>query len=227
MNPDKGLLDWARLPGPQKVLAVARRRLEEGGDLAGRPLRVSLTASEREEVGKLLGLSWIHSGRAVSARALAEAIGNLGTDVPGLLAAIGTPVRDLRGARTTAKRGAEAERERAVAVLRDVGVPLDVALAWAARRGLPAAGSGQLADLASRCAHVWERLPGPNAGRILLTVLAASALGDPHAWTAAARSPSASCGSSAMSFRNRPRCGGPSGKSTESTATRCPHAFSS
>jgi uncharacterized protein (TIGR02679 family) len=181
MNPDNGLLDWARLPGPQKVLAAARRRLEEGGDLTGRPFRVTLTASEREEVGKLLGMSWIHSGRAVGARALAEAIGNLGTDVPELLAAAGTPVRDLRGARIAAMQGAEAERERAVAVLRDVGVPPDVASAWASRRGLPAAGSGQLADLASRCAHVWERLPGPTAGRILLTVLAASALGDPHA----------------------------------------------
>lgn len=50
-----------------------------------------------------------------------------------------------------------------------------------ARRGLPAAGSGQLAGLASRCARVWERLPDPNAGWILLTMLAASALDDPHA----------------------------------------------
>ena len=181
MNPDQGLLDWARLPGPQKVLAAARRRLEEGGDLTGSPFRVRLTAGEREEVGKLLGMSWINSGRAVGARKLAEAIGNLGTDVPELLAALGRPVRDLRGARIAARQGAEAERERALAVLTDAGIPLDVASAWAARRGLPAAGSGQLADLASRCARVWERLPGPNIGRILLTVLAASALDDPHA----------------------------------------------
>jgi uncharacterized protein (TIGR02679 family) len=181
MNPDQGLLDWARLPGPQKVLAAARRRLEEGGDLTGSPFRVRLTAGEREEVGKLLGMSWINSGRAVGARKLAEAIGNLGTDVPELLAALGSPVRDLRGARIAARQGADAERERALAVLTDVGIPLDVASAWATRRGLPAAGSGQLADLASRCARVWERLPGPNIGRILLTVLAASALDDPHA----------------------------------------------
>lgn len=181
MNPDKGLLDWARLPGPQKVLAAARRRLDQGGDLTGSPLRVSLTADERKEVGKLLGMSWTHSGRAVGARALAEAIGNLGTDVPELLAAIGTPVRDLRSARIAAKQGAEEERKCAVTALTDAGVPADVASAWVVRRGLPAAGSGQLAGLASRCARVWARLPGPNAGRILLTVLAASALDDPHA----------------------------------------------
>ena len=181
MNPDQGLLDWARLPGPRKVLAAARRRLEEGGDLTGRPFRVSLTADERTDVGRLLGMSWVHSGRAVGARALAETIGNLGTDIPELLAAIGPPVQDLRGARIAARQGAEEERERAVIALTDAGVPADVASAWATRRGLPAAGSGQLAGLASRCARVWECLPSPNGGRILLTVLAASALDDPHA----------------------------------------------
>src|SRR6185437_7891872 len=124
-------------PGPQKVLAAARRRLEEGGDLTGSPFRVRLTAGEREEVGKLLGMSWINSGRAVGARKLAEAVGNLGTDVPELLAALGSPVRDLRGARIAARQGADAERERALAVLTDAGIPLDVASAWAARRGLP------------------------------------------------------------------------------------------
>jgi uncharacterized protein (TIGR02679 family) len=163
------------------VLAAARRRLEAGGDLLGSAFRVSLTPDEREEVGKLLGLTWTRSGRSVSARAFEEAIRNLGTDVPELLAATGTPVRDLRGARIAARQGAEAERERAATILTDVGVPPEVVSAWMSRRGLPAAGGGQLAGLASRCARVWERLPGQNAGRILLTVLAAAALDDPHA----------------------------------------------
>jgi uncharacterized protein (TIGR02679 family) len=57
-------------------------------------------------------------------------------------------------------------------------VPTAAAAAWVARRGLPRAGTGQLLELASRCALVWPRLPGPT---ILLTVLAAEALGDPHA----------------------------------------------
>src|SRR5580692_44069 len=96
MSPDRGLLEWALLPGPQKVLAAARRRLEAGGDLEGSPLRVSLTLDERDEVGRLLGIAWTQSTRAVSARALVEKIGDLGTDVPALLAATGAPVRDLR-----------------------------------------------------------------------------------------------------------------------------------
>ena len=181
MSPDRGLLEWALLPGPQKVLAAARRRLEAGGDLEGSPLRVSLTLDERDEVGRLLGIAWTQSTRAVSARALVEKIGDLGTDVPALLAATGAPVRDLRTVRDTARRSAETERESAAAALIDADVPPEVASAWVARRGLPAAGSGQLADLALRCARVWECLPGPGDERILLTVLAASALDDPHA----------------------------------------------
>ena len=51
---EEQLLTWARLPGPQKVLAAARRQLQAGHGLAGSPLRVDLTPNEREEVGRLL-----------------------------------------------------------------------------------------------------------------------------------------------------------------------------
>src|SRR2546429_29062 len=44
--------------------------------------------------------------------------------------------------------------------------------------GRPGPGAGRLLELASRCALVWSSLPGPP---VLLTVLAAEALGDPHA----------------------------------------------
>jgi uncharacterized protein (TIGR02679 family) len=178
---DEGLLEWARLPGPRKVLAAARRRLEAGGDLSGSSLRVSLTPDERVEVGRLLGMTWVGSGKAVGARTLAGTLQDLGTDVAELLVATGAPLRDLRAERDATRKGAAAERESATLTLIGAGVPADAAAAWVGRRGLPAAGSGQLADLASRCARVWELLPGPGAGRKLLTVLAASALDDPHA----------------------------------------------
>ena len=181
MSLDEGLLDWARLPGPQKVLAAARRRLEAGGDLSGSPLRVGLTPGERAEVGRLLGMTWVGSGKSVSARKLASTLQDLGTDAAELLAATGDPLRDLRAERDAARKDAAAERQGATFLLTRVGVPPDVAVAWVGRRGLPAAGNGQLADLASRCARVWELLPGPGDGRMLLTVLAASALNDPHA----------------------------------------------
>ena len=181
MSLDEGLLAWGRLPGPQKVLAAARRRLEAGGDLSGSPLRVSLTQEERVEVGRLLGMTWVGSGKPVGARKLASTLQDLGTDAAELLSATGEPLRDLRRERDTARKNVAKERERAALVLTSVGVPADVAVAWVARRGLPAAGSGQLTDLASRCARVWELLPGPGDVRILLTVLAASTLDDPHA----------------------------------------------
>jgi uncharacterized protein (TIGR02679 family) len=178
---EEQLLSWARLPGPRKVLAAARRRLQAGHGLGGSPLRVDLTPSEREEVGRLLGIAWVRSGRAVGARALAEAVGSLGADVAGLLAATGEPVRDLRADRAAAKQEAQTEREHAARTLTGAGIPADTAAVWLSRRGLPAAGNGQLLDLAQRCARVWRRLPAASGGRVLLTVLAASSLDDPHA----------------------------------------------
>jgi len=178
---DERLLSWSRLPGPRKVLAAARRRLEAGHGLGGSPLQVDLTPGQRSEVGRLLGMSWERSGRAVGAKALARAVENYGATVTDLLAVTGDPVRDLRAARETAQQDAAAEREYAAAVLHDVGVPAITASAWLDRRGLPAAGNGQLLDLAERCAKVWSALPQIETGRLLLTVLAATALDDPHA----------------------------------------------
>ena len=86
-----------------------------------------------------------------------------------------------RGDREAARRDAENEREQAASALTGAGVPAEVAAAWLSRRGLPAKGGGQLLELAARCARVWKLLPGPGGGRMLLTVLAASALDDPHA----------------------------------------------
>lgn len=175
------LLAWAKLPGPRKVLAVARRRLEAGHGLGGSPLRVNLTPDERVEVGRLLGTTWVRSGRAVGASALARAVGSLGADVTELLAATGGPVQNLQADRAASKLQALAERERAAQVLVDAGVPAGTAGAWLSRRGLPAAGRGELLNLAERCARVWRLLPAPGGGRMLLTVLAASALDNPHA----------------------------------------------
>jgi len=178
---EEALLAWAALPGPQKVLAAARRRLEAGHGLSGSPLRVDLTPDERAEVGRLLGTTWVRSGRAVGARALDRAVGSLGTDVAELLASTGGRVQDLRADRATVRQKAATERELAAQALADSGVPSDAITAWLSRRGLPAAGRGQLLDLAARCGKVWQLLPMAGGGRLLLTVLAASALDDPHA----------------------------------------------
>ncbi len=178
---DRRLLEWARLPGPAKVLAAARQRLEAGHGIGGSPLRVCLTDAERDQVGKLLGTKWALSGRQVGAKALAEATRSLGTDLETLLAACGGPLRDRPSERAASLRQAADERAAAADVLAAVGVPAPSAADWAGRRGLPRAGTGQLLDLASRCALVWQSLPALGGSTVLLTVLAAEALGDPHA----------------------------------------------
>jgi hypothetical protein len=135
-------------------LAAARRRLEAGHGLGGSPLRVNLTPEERVDVGRLLGTTWLRSGRAGGARALVRAVGSLGADVAELLAATGGPVQNLRADRAASRLEASAERERAAQVLVDAGVPAGPVGAWLSRRGLPAAGRGELLDLATRCARV-------------------------------------------------------------------------
>jgi uncharacterized protein (TIGR02679 family) len=178
---DPQLLEWASMPGPAKVLAAARQRLEAGHGMAGRPLRVSLAAAERDQVGKLLGTTWVLSGRPVGAKALAEGIRSLGTDLESLLISTGDPLRNRPEEKASSIRNAENERKRAADVLTSAGVPPGSAEAWVLRRGLPRAGTGQLLILAQRCARVWRRLPGAAGETVLLTVLAAGALDDPHA----------------------------------------------
>jgi hypothetical protein len=60
---DARLLSRTRLPGPTKVLAAARRRLEAGLGMGGAPLPVDLNPAERDQVGQLFGLKWALSGR--------------------------------------------------------------------------------------------------------------------------------------------------------------------
>ena len=176
---DAQLLDWARLPGPAKVLAAARQRLEAGHGMAGSPLRVSLTGNERDQVGRLLGTKWMLSGRQVGMKALSDAVETLGADLATLLTTADGPLRNRPLERAATVQAAEDERVQAATALADAGVPDESAAAWLARRGLPRAGSGQLLELAERCGTVWRKLPAGST--VLLTVLAADALGDPHA----------------------------------------------
>jgi uncharacterized protein (TIGR02679 family) len=180
---DSKLLEWARQPGPAKVLAAARQRLEAGHGLAGSPLRLPLTGAERDQVAKLLGTRWALSGRLVGMKGLSDAVATLGADLGTLLTAVGGPLGNRPLERAAARRVAEDERASAAAALTAAGVPGPSVAEWLARRGLPRAGSGQLLMLASRCAQVWMKLPGssPAGSTVLLTVLAAEALDDPHA----------------------------------------------
>ena len=60
--------------------------------MSGNPLRLPLTGTERDQVGKLLGVSWALPGRGTGAKA----VGPLGTALQTLLATIDGPLRDRR-----------------------------------------------------------------------------------------------------------------------------------
>ena len=169
------LLSWARLPGPAKALAAARRRLEAGHGMTGSALRVEFSRSEREQLGQLLGMNWAIAGRSVTAKALFDAVGSAGGELVALLVATDGPLRDLPAERAEAGHRAEAERRAASDVLVDAGVPATSVQAWLARRGLPSAGTGQLLRLADQAASVWRHLPRDRESPVLLQVLAAMA----------------------------------------------------
>src|SRR6059058_4036791 len=154
------LVEWARLPGPAKVLAKARQRLEEGHGPNGRPLRVDLTDNDRSDLGRLLGAAWALSNRPVRLQALADAIASLGCDLESLLHVLHGPVRDRPAERVAARAAADAERRAAQDELTRAGIPDSAAEAWLASRGLPQAGSGRLRQLAARVASVLRHLPG-------------------------------------------------------------------
>lgn len=94
------------------MLAAARRRLEAGHGMSRGPLRADLTPAERKQVGQLLGVTWEVSGRAVPAKALAEAINATGADLGALLTAIGGPLRNRPVERDRTRQSAEKERRR-------------------------------------------------------------------------------------------------------------------
>ncbi|WP_433007923.1 TIGR02679 domain-containing protein [Kribbella sp. CA-294648] len=173
------LMAWARQPGPRKVLAAARRRLENGHGADGSALRVSLSSAEREQIGELLGLRWTNSGRAPGIKALAGAVTDAGADLSELLAAIEGPLRDRPSERTDARHQADAERADAQAVLVAAGVPAQPAESWLSSRSSPRAGTGLLLDRAHEVAAVWRRLP-TDGDSMLLAVLATEALDQPH-----------------------------------------------
>lgn len=170
---------WAARPGPAKLLAVARRRFEQRGQVAG-PLRVQLSPNERRDVGGLLGIPWQMRGGDATGRALEKALAAQGTTLRELVEHVGGPLRNLSAERAVAQASREAERAEATRLLAEAGLPA-VLVQWVlAVRALPSAGSGRLSAMAALVARVWRALPPPG-GSIALGVLAANVLGDPHA----------------------------------------------
>lgn len=178
---DQNLRAWAAKPGPAKVLAVARRRIERGGQLERGSLPAELSPEERKEVGAVVGVDWVASGRDVSVLTLRSALEARNTRLIDLLAATG-PLRDRRAERAAARAEAAVEKAEALSIVEAAGINREAAAHVFVRRGVPKAGSGQLRSFAADVAKAWLALPGPGSDRrVALTVLAGDLFKDPHA----------------------------------------------
>lgn len=122
------LLEWARRPGPSKVLAEVRDRLERGRLGVRAKLQVELSSVERAEVGQLADVRWTRAGEPVRVDQLRGWLAANGVELESLVEAIGGPMRDLPEERRAAARRAETDREAGRAVLRTLapGVGEDV-----------------------------------------------------------------------------------------------------
>jgi uncharacterized protein (TIGR02679 family) len=178
---ERPVVTWARTAGAVLVLDEARRRWQAGhrGDRVR--LDVALTPDQRRDVGRLLGLDWLASGRALTLGQLRAAVGRAepGWGVPDLLVATGGELRDLRDEREQLASARAGRRAQLTAALLAAGVPAEAAELAAERRWLGGIDDPETARRSAAVAAVLAVLP--SRGPTLLASLASEILGDPHA----------------------------------------------
>ncbi|MDV9169021.1 TIGR02679 domain-containing protein [Streptomyces sp. W16] len=177
-----GLAAWARLAGPAMVLDAIRSRAEQGFNTEDGTLRVTLTASQRREVARLVGTQWDVSGRPVRLKDVAAALGEHGLTVREFVETlVGGPLVSLRQLRAEKRTAADAERSAADALLAEAGIDAEVAREWLDDLGTPRAGDDELRALTEQTVRVWNRLPGAGRPAMRLAQLAATVLDNAHA----------------------------------------------
>lgn len=176
------LAAWASTAGGRAVLDAVRERGRRGASLDVGTLRVSLDASARADVGRLLGIRWETSGRGVSLGALEQALRAAhGLGVRETVEALdGAPLVSRRERRAERDAARGAERARAVDVMTDAGMSEDVLAAWFEHPVVPRGGDGALETTARLLAAVWRALGGGGPGARLAEV-ASAVVGDAHA----------------------------------------------
>ena len=170
------LLDWARLPGPARLLAEVRRRRERGWRGDRGEVSLDWSPSERRDIGRFLKADWRESGRGVRASELRQGLRAHGAALDELLVALGGPLRDLRGERAEAEQARESDRAAGLALLRGAVGDWGDDLTAVARGILQLAPSwallaGEVADVLAATGEEPRRL----------AELAAALFRDPHA----------------------------------------------
>lgn len=174
------ILTWARRPGSAALLRTARQRVETGR--SGPGTRLTVAPDHRGDVGRMLGVTWELSGKAVTLGALGKALEGADTTLEDVLVATGGPLRNAAVEKAQARDATARRRDHRAAVLSDAGIPdavVPMALRWL--------GGAEQADVvAEQVARAWAQLParalqGTATGSVGLPVFASTVLSDPHA----------------------------------------------
>ncbi|WP_109529931.1 MULTISPECIES: DUF2399 domain-containing protein [Nocardia] len=177
----EGLRGWAALPGPALLVDALGRRIHRGGSLESGSLTLRLTTAQRREVGRLLGVDWEISGRAVTVRALGAALAPHGLTVARFVELLyGGPLPVGREVAAARQHAEQLERVRVLDILGAAGVDAAIAEIWLAGPRTPKPGTGRTVELATAIARVWPSLPRAGQAK-RLGQLAAETTGDAHA----------------------------------------------
>ena len=175
------ILAWAERPGAAALLSTAREKVETGR--SGNGSRLLVEKGHREDVGRMLGVSWELSGKGVTLKALRDALVSAGTTLEAVLVATGGPLRNAATEKAQAQEAFAAQRRRLVATLMHAGIPDPVA-----KMSLRWLGPAERAErTAEQVAGAWAALPvRPGSSQIAgrpvgLAVFAGQVLDDPHA----------------------------------------------
>lgn len=176
------LAAWASTAGGRAVLDAVRERGRRGASLDVGTLRVSLDAPARADVGRVLGIRWETSGRAVSLGALERALRAAhGLGVRESVEALdGAPLVSRRERRAERDAARGAERARAVEAMTAAGMSEDILAAWFEHPVVPRGGDGALETTARLLAGIWHALREGRTGARLAEV-ASAVVGDAHA----------------------------------------------
>lgn len=173
------IIEWARLPGPSKVLGLARERKEQGRLGQRARLDLELSTSERLEVGRMLDAAWAGSGEAVSVAQLRRGLAVHGITLETLFETVSGPLRDLRAERGRLRQKRLSDQDQALRMLTQLGQ--DTPDAEVLRRCL--VGAELWTERAEAIVHVIQHVDAlvrTGSAPIRLGVLAASLFGDAH-----------------------------------------------
>lgn len=173
------IVAWAADPGPAKVIAAARVRVEAGKLGPRAVVEVDLTVEERRQVGRMLGPVWAASGEPVKVAQLRAGLGTHATTLEDLLVRVGGPLRDLRAERRDAAEARREDRDGGLNVLRGLSGDVEAAVL---QRCLVGASSWteRAAQIAAVVQHLDDRAAS-GAPPLRLSVLAAQLFRDAHA----------------------------------------------